>query len=643
MNIKKEKEENMKNMQRLLCAIIFGLLAQVQSEVVFLDTFDRSEALYVDVNSNLVARQVGGTVGSTYTTAVISNALAPVLGFNSDADNNGLGSDVMELKDITGNMAIEYSSATLDTDFGSQLAGLQWELSYSSVIWRSVGYGGDSWSGFAVGNPADSTGSGNGFAFQIGPTGAWKVYSQGVQVGSGSAGEATYYNPYSVSASFNETQGSVSLSVHFRNSNKTVSLGTFTNSFADGSRCVEFRNQLDIVTTLNKQVTAMFDDVQIQTVPVPSVGTLFLDTFATNGISTDVNLNLENRQAGGFVGSTYSTTYATAPTGGTYKAVVSYNDEAGGLGIGSDVLLMTDMSGNEAPVYSAATLDTDFGTYLDGHRWALSYTSVVWRATGYGGDSWSGFAIGNPPDGTGIGNGFAFKFRVNGSWVVYSGGTQVGTGGATENSYYNPYSVSAVFDESAGTVALSVHFRNSDNTFNLGTFTNSFADSSRCVEMRNQLDTTLGTVNKQVKAMFDHLKIELLSSLSAYGSWSNRYALVEGSDGDDDNDGLSNLYEFGLGGNPTNSMDMGNPAECGMVEESGTNWMCYVYPMMSDTNAGLQYGLELTDDLVNGSWTNAGYVVLGKGTNAYESGFDAVTNRISTEEMTKFVRLKINQ
>ena len=111
---------------------------------------------------------------------------------------------------------------------------------------------------------------------------------------------------------------------------------------------------------------------------------------------------------------------------------------------------------------------------------------------------------------------------------------------------------------------------------------------------------------------------------------------------DSDGDGLSNLYEYGLGGDPTNSADTGISPTYGLVENAGTNWMAYVYPKQSDANSGLIYYLELTADLVDGPWVNSGYSVVGTGT--INSEFDAVTNWISTDvEDQKFIHLIIEE
>jgi len=143
---------------------------------------------------------------------------------------------------------------------------------------------------------------------------------------------------------------------------------------------------------------------------------------------------------------------------------------------------------------------------------------------------------------------------------------------------------------------------------------------------------------------FDYVKLEIIGGASEYSAWSNRYALVEGPDGDDDLDGLINLYEFGLGGDPTNALDQGSSPEFEILGAGGTNWLYYVYPERAFGNDGLLYYLELSDSLSVPGWTNAGYEVLGTEENGFEPGFNAVTNRISTStDPERFVRLIIEE
>lgn len=126
---------------------------------------------------------------------------------------------------------------------------------------------------------------------------------------------------------------------------------------------------------------------------------------------------------------------------------------------------------------------------------------------------------------------------------------------------------------------------------------------------------------------------------SSYEIWAASYNLQEPASGDDDHDGLSNIYEYGLGGNPTNASDQGTSPEFGMMTDGGSNVFSYVYPQLSDPESGLAYFLETCTDLVSGAWTNAGYTV--EGTNATGGALDFVTNTTGTIEGQKFIRLII--
>jgi len=140
-------------------------------------------------------------------------------------------------------------------------------------------------------------------------------------------------------------------------------------------------------------------------------------------------------------------------------------------------------------------------------------------------------------------------------------------------------------------------------------------------------------------AAFDTATLNIVVQ-SAYTVWANQYPLVQGPNGNDDGDRLSNLYEFGLGGNPTNSSDLGYPITYGLKFTGSTNWLEYVYPKRSDPNSGLLYYLQLATNLAAPVWTNAGYTVTGSG--PLTNGFLSVTNRIETDvKAQQFIRLMI--
>ena len=119
--------------------------------------------------------------------------------------------------------------------------------------------------------------------------------------------------------------------------------------------------------------------------------------------------------------------------------------------------------------------------------------------------------------------------------------------------------------------------------------------------------------------------------MAPFGLWSWEYGLT-GTD--DDGDGLNNLMEFAMGGNPT------NPGVNGYTPDfvnQGSNFR-FIYP--SRKNAGLLYGLETSTNLLSGVWTNSGYVQL-PGIGTLDEKFDSVTNEIPTLDKQTFIRLNV--
>ncbi|VGO18654.1 hypothetical protein [Pontiella sulfatireligans] len=123
-----------------------------------------------------------------------------------------------------------------------------------------------------------------------------------------------------------------------------------------------------------------------------------------------------------------------------------------------------------------------------------------------------------------------------------------------------------------------------------------------------------------------------------YSQWALDHDLVGAGAGyavDPDKDGYNNLYEYALGGNPTNAAEMGiSPTIEGLD---------YVYiKRKTATTDGLNYNLELTPNLAIGTWTNDTSKYAVTGTGEVDSDFDAVTNRISTAaDDQQYIQLRI--
>ncbi|RKX47486.1 MAG: hypothetical protein DRP64_00865 [Verrucomicrobia bacterium] len=121
-----------------------------------------------------------------------------------------------------------------------------------------------------------------------------------------------------------------------------------------------------------------------------------------------------------------------------------------------------------------------------------------------------------------------------------------------------------------------------------------------------------------------------------YSYWEALYGLVEGPEGDDDNDNMSNFYEYALNGNPT------NPADTGMIEYGGdgAGFFAYIYGKRLD-DTSLVYTLEDTTDLILGPVNTDAWDSRTSGPSGV-AGFDSVTNKYDmTGEPQQFIKLII--
>ena len=106
---------------------------------------------------------------------------------------------------------------------------------------------------------------------------------------------------------------------------------------------------------------------------------------------------------------------------------------------------------------------------------------------------------------------------------------------------------------------------------------------------------------------------------------------------DPDGDGLNNLAEYALGGNPS-SGDAAGVLPASTVD--GTGRVEYIYRRRLDRiNLGLTYTLNTSTDL-SSTWTNAG-AGHETGTAAIDETFESVTNSVPFTSGEGFIQLKI--
>ena len=122
---------------------------------------------------------------------------------------------------------------------------------------------------------------------------------------------------------------------------------------------------------------------------------------------------------------------------------------------------------------------------------------------------------------------------------------------------------------------------------------------------------------------------------SSYDVWAAGHG-VGAAANDSGSDGVNNLTEYAMGGNPTNRLVRGTLPTFTKVG----NLFRYVYPRRSDDST-ITYTVETTTNLMSGSWTKTDYTMTG--TNITGGTLDFVTNEVDAVEDEKFIRLKIEQ
>jgi hypothetical protein len=151
----------------------------------------------------------------------------------------------------------------------------------------------------------------------------------------------------------------------------------------------------------------------------------------------------------------------------------------------------------------------------------------------------------------------------------------------------------------------------------------------------------IGVLSDGGRIRLYHIVVKVGSSASLYDLWSDNYGIYNAdaaSTNDYDNDGFSNAWEWGMGGDPTNPNNQGiKQAEYLNV---GTN-MVYIYPRLK-SSARPNYFLTEGSNLIYDPPTNsAAYPMEAGGTWINQPDFEAVTNYIPTTDAVKFIKLNI--
>lgn len=132
----------------------------------------------------------------------------------------------------------------------------------------------------------------------------------------------------------------------------------------------------------------------------------------------------------------------------------------------------------------------------------------------------------------------------------------------------------------------------------------------------------------------------------AYETWAYKYRLVgddAAEDFDYDGDMLDNLYEYAVGGNPTNAADVGYASTSGIVDDGGTSYFEYVYARRLDPESGLVYSPMLSPSIAFPNWSSDDVVELPI-SGVIDADFESVTNRVdTTSKPAGFMKLFVDK
>jgi len=132
--------------------------------------------------------------------------------------------------------------------------------------------------------------------------------------------------------------------------------------------------------------------------------------------------------------------------------------------------------------------------------------------------------------------------------------------------------------------------------------------------------------------------------------WESEYCLDPASAADaaadSDADQQKNLVEFALGGNPTNSSDIGFSPVSEISDDTGNKRLLYIYPRRAEwQEIDLEYDVLTTTNLISGTWARVSdSMISGVGSEGFGPGFDAVTNTLPVDTApNQFFRLEIKK
>jgi len=298
----------------------------------------------------------------------------------------------------------------------------------------------------------------------------------------------------------------------------------------------------------------------------------------------------------------------------------------------TDYIIRNKGTGHETALY-VKTLNTatnDFGVYIQKLDFTLDGANSSNTVT----VSWSFDILGYNQNG---------NLDPN-NWTVRVNTANTSQGLNVSDGWYTNYPVAQTFDfvaDTTGETALN-------GTWTTVTGSLDIPVGSGGTVGGIQISTDGGGYTSSGGIFLDNIEVRITKSEPVLGpmfdAWALGYGLTNATTtGDPDGDLCNNLWEYAMGGNPTDGNDIGYIPEIQTGTDGGTNWLYYIVPQNhAAALAGLTYNLQTRPDLASGSWASGGYETTGTDTDGFGTGFDAVTNRVSTDAAdAQFIKLTV--
>lgn len=297
-----------------------------------------------------------------------------------------------------------------------------------------------------------------------------------------------------------------------------------------------------------------------------------------------------------------------------------------GRSSGTDYWIADKGAGHEKALFfrTINTANTDFGVYMQ----KLDFRVDNRNLTNQTRVSWSFDILGSDHAGIEPTN-----------WTV-----KINTGNYSENLNVSD----GWFNDENSVTAQTFDFVDDDSTWTTVTGSYVIAVNQAGSAGGIQIGTDTGGYTSSDGIYLDNIQVTIESITPVYDNALEEWAAAFGLYGDNalpgndaEPDGLDNLMEYALGGNPATNDAAAVAPVAYTAEDNGTNWFYHVHNQRTD-DPSLTFTLGTETDLVDAPAWNANDV-FSVGESAVVDGFKTVTNRTEMTDNTKFIRLKIEQ